>query len=266
MRGLKIKKSKIGENMMYYEDEVPVIEVKNFSLYMNNKEVLQSVNLELYNNESVLIYGERNSGKSALLRSFLHLNEELFQNVYGKGDIKYKGIDVREQDKDYLRNNITYTEPQYLQNLNYISLKELLKVSLGITPQTFSYEHIDLLKKLNLMEKFLDLKSLKYYNDLSNWSSAEKLSLLIFISLARNPNVFMFDSILDHLDDILLKNIKDAISEFKQDRVMIFATRNLFRYLDICNRIIYLKDGKIIADSTPNEFIINFNQNKFRNL
>ncbi|KLO24209.1 hypothetical protein X275_00980 [Marinitoga sp. 1197] len=251
---------------MVYNSEPPIIEIKNFSLYMNNKEVLKSINLKLYNNESVLIYGERNSGKSSLLRSFVHLNEELFNNVYGKGDIKYRGKDVREQEKKYLRSNITYTEPQYLQNLNYISLKELLKVSLGITPQNLSYEHISLLKKLDLIEKFADLKSLRYYNNLSNWSSADKLSLLLFISLAQNPNIFMFDSILDHIDDILLKKIKDVISDINQNRVLIFATRNLFRYLDICNRIIVLKEGKVIFDSTPKEFIINFRQDNFRNL
>ncbi|KLO21608.1 MULTISPECIES: ATP-binding cassette domain-containing protein [unclassified Marinitoga] len=251
---------------MVYDSEPPIIEIKNFSLYMNNKEVLKSINLKLYNNESVLIYGERNSGKSSLLRSFVHLNEELFNNVYGKGDIKYRGKDVREQEKKYLRSNITYTEPQYLQNLNYISLKELLKVSLGITPHNLSYEHISLLKKLDLIEKFADLKSLRYYNNLSNWSSADKLSLLLFISLAQNPNIFMFDSILDHIDDILLKKIKDVISDINQNRVLIFATRNLFRYLDICNRIIVLKEGKIIFDSTPKEFIINFRQDNFRNL
>ncbi|WGS64637.1 ATP-binding cassette domain-containing protein [Marinitoga aeolica] len=251
---------------MIYEEDKPIIEVKDFSLYMNNIVVLKSINLRLYNNESVLIYGERNSGKSALLRAFVHLNEELFSNVYGKGDIKYRGKDVREQEKKYLRSNITYTEPQYLQNLNFISLKELLKVSLGISPHALSYDHISLLKKLDLMNKFVDLKSLKYYNDLSNWSSADKLSLLIFISLARNPNIFMFDSILDHIDDVLLKKIKDVISDINQNRVLIFATRNLFRYLDICNRIIVLKEGKIIFDSTPKEFIINFKQDKFRNL
>ncbi|WP_072864935.1 ATP-binding cassette domain-containing protein [Marinitoga hydrogenitolerans] len=251
---------------MYFEEEKPIIEIRDFSLYMNNREVLKSINLNLYNNESVLIYGERNSGKSALLRSFVHLNEELFSNVYGKGDIKYRGKDVREQDKRYLRSNITYTEPQYLQNLNYISLKELLKVSLGITPQNLSYEHISLLKKLDLMDKFIDLKSLKYYNDLSNWSSADKLSLLLFVSLAQNPKVFMFDSILDHIDDVLLKKIKDVILDINQNRILIFATRNLFRYLDICNRIIVLKEGKIVFDSIPKEFIINFKQNNFKNL
>ncbi|SHE93394.1 ABC-type cobalamin/Fe3+-siderophores transport system, ATPase component [Marinitoga hydrogenitolerans DSM 16785] len=253
-------------NCMYFEEEKPIIEIRDFSLYMNNREVLKSINLNLYNNESVLIYGERNSGKSALLRSFVHLNEELFSNVYGKGDIKYRGKDVREQDKRYLRSNITYTEPQYLQNLNYISLKELLKVSLGITPQNLSYEHISLLKKLDLMDKFIDLKSLKYYNDLSNWSSADKLSLLLFVSLAQNPKVFMFDSILDHIDDVLLKKIKDVILDINQNRILIFATRNLFRYLDICNRIIVLKEGKIVFDSIPKEFIINFKQNNFKNL
>ncbi|MBM7559671.1 ATP-binding cassette domain-containing protein [Marinitoga litoralis] len=250
---------------MYY-DEDPIIEVKDFSLFIDNQEVLKDINLTLYNNESVLIYGERNSGKSSLLRSFVHLNEELFENVYGKGDIKYKGIDVREQDKKYLRSNITYTESKFLQNFNYITLKELLKISLGISPQNLSYENITLLKKIGLIDKFSDLKSLKYYNDLSNWSSADKLSLLLFISLAQNPKVFMFDSIFDHIDDFLLKKIKDLILDINQNRVLIFATRNLFRYLDICNRVIVLNKGKIIFDSTPQEFIINFKLNNFRNL
>ncbi|GAB6190062.1 ABC transporter ATP-binding protein [Marinitoga arctica] len=252
--------------MFYYDDDSPIIEIKDFSLFMDNKEILKSINLKLYNNDSVLIYGERNSGKSSLLRSFVHLNEELFSNVYGKGEINFKNLDVREQEKKYLRSNITYTEPQYLQNLNFISLKELLKISLGITPQTLTSEHITLLKKLDLMNKFADLTTLKYYNDLTNWSSADKLSLLIFISLAQNPNVFMFDSILDHIDDMLLKKVKDVLMDIKQNRILIFATRNLFRYLDICNRIIILEKGRVILDSTPKEFIINFKQNNFINL
>jgi ABC-type multidrug transport system ATPase subunit len=114
------------------------------------------------------------------------------------------------------------------------------------------------LEKLGLSKKFSDLDNLKVHNSLKSWSIGEKILLITFISLARNPKVFMFDSILDHLDDFLLKDVKEILYDMKKDRTLIISTRNLNLFSDIANKIIFIENGQIQYNGTMDSFMMNF--------
>ena len=161
-------------------------------------------------------------------------------------------------DRKYLRSQITYADPTFVENLNILTLNEILNLSLGLKINEISKEHFEILDKLGLSKKFSDLDNIKIYNSLKNWSIGEKISLITFISLARNPKVFMFDSILDHLDDFLLKDVKEILYDIKKDRTLIISTRNLSLFSDIANKIIFIENGKIQFNGTMDSFMLNF--------
>lgn len=235
-----------------------VITMSNFNLFIDEEKILNDINLEISSGETILLYGPRNSGKSALLRSFVHLNEELFNKVLGTGDIRFYDKDVRTIDKKLLRSLIIYSDTSFVENLNFLTLHEILQLSIGLKINEITTEHFDMLEKLNIAHYFSDLDMLKKYDKLSNWSMAEKISLITFISLARNPSIFMFDCILDHLDDFVLKDVKNLLLKIKEDRTLIISTRNFSLFSDICDKVILLDKGSIKFYGSKDSFMINF--------
>jgi ABC-type multidrug transport system ATPase subunit len=239
-------------------DKDNIIEIKDLSVYINNLKLLNNINLEISKNEILLIYGPRNAGKSLLARSIVTLNEELFKNIRTTGEILFLGEDVNNIEKRYLRSEIAYSEPTFVDNINFLTLSEVFNLVLGIKPSEISHEQFMLLEKLNIAHIFSNHSSLKRYESFWNWTIGDKISFIIFLSLVRNPQVFIFDSILDHLDDFMHKDIKDFLFDIKEDRSLIISTRNLSLFSDIAEKIVFLDRGEIIYKGSIEVFLLNF--------
>jgi ABC-type multidrug transport system ATPase subunit len=235
-----------------------IIEIKNLSVYINNLKLLKNINLEISKNEILLIYGPRNAGKSLLARSMVALNEELFKGIQTTGQVLFLGEDVNNIEKRYLRSSIAYSEPTFVDNINFLTLTEVFNLALRMKPCDISQEQYMLLEKLNIAHIFSNHSSLKSYEDFGNWTIGDKISFIIFLSLARNPQVFIFDSILDHLDDFMHKDIKDFLFDIKEDRSLIISTRNLSLFSDIAEKIVFLDKGEIIYKGSIEGFLLNF--------
>jgi ABC-type multidrug transport system ATPase subunit len=219
---------------------------------------LKNINLEISKNEILLIYGPRNAGKSLLARSMVALNEELFKGIQTTGQVLFLGEDVNNIEKRYLRSSIAYSEPTFVDNINFLTLSEVFNLALRIKPSDISQEQYMLLEKLNIAHIFSNHSSLKSYENFGNWTIGDKISFIIFLSLARNPQVFIFDSILDHLDDFMHKDIKDFLFDIKEDRSLIISTRNLSLFSDIAEKIVFLNEGEIVYKGSTEGFILNF--------
>jgi len=239
-------------------DKNKIIEIKDLSVYINNLKLLKNINLEISKNEILLIYGPRNAGKSLLARSMVALNEELFKGIQTTGQVLFLGEDVNSIEKRYLRSTIAYSEPTFVDNINFLTLSEVFNLALRIKPSDISQEQYMLLEKLNIAHIFSNHSSLKSYENFENWTIGDKISFIIFLSLARNPQVFIFDSILDHLDDFMHKDIKDFLFDIKEDRSLIISTRNLSLFSDIAEKIVFLNEGEIVYKGSTEDFILNF--------
>ncbi|HPM96147.1 MAG TPA: ABC transporter ATP-binding protein, partial [Mesotoga sp.] len=68
-----------------------VLSLNGFTLSVSGENVLEDVTLDIPGGSIALVQGVRGSGKSALMRSFIHLNEELFDNVSFTGSIRLFG-------------------------------------------------------------------------------------------------------------------------------------------------------------------------------
>lgn len=241
-------------------NEQQIINIKSFSMFIDEQEMLHNISLDIFTNEILLVYGPRNSGKSLLTRSLVSLNKELFRNVESLGQILFLGKDIKDIEKGYLRSQIAYSEPSFVDNINFLTLSEVFNLALGIKPSEISHEQFILLNKLNISHIFSNNISLKRYENFRNWTIGDKISFIIFLSLARNPRVFIFDSILDHLDDFMLREIKNFLYDIKEERTLIISTRNLSLFSDITNKIVFLNEGKIEYKGSIENFLLNFPQ------
>ena len=231
----------------------------NYNLWINDEHKLKDINFEVYKDESIVIYGQRGAGKTLLLRSAVRLNEEVYKKIKKTGEIVFSKTNIESIPVSALRESIFYIDSRYLENISYLTLTEIFLLTLGIKPFEVNRNHLYMLEKVGLLNKFIDKKSIKLFENLKDWHMRDKMALLIFLVLAKSPQVVIFDAILDHVDDFMLYDIKELILQSaKEGRVFIFSTRNISRLLDIADRVIYLKEGKIEKDLSKKSFVMTF--------
>ncbi|MBN2253047.1 MAG: ATP-binding cassette domain-containing protein, partial [Kosmotogaceae bacterium] len=98
-----------------------------FSLIVEGKKMLDSISLDVPKGSIALLQGARGSGKSALLRSFIHLNEELFDKVSYTGSIKLFGADIDNLDRKSVRKRVAYVDTTFLEAMSNFSLIEFFR-------------------------------------------------------------------------------------------------------------------------------------------
>lgn len=228
--------------------------VKDFNLYINSERVLKDISFSIPKGQIVLFYGPRASGKSMLLRTLLHLNEELFENVYGDGIVKPFGRRIEDYDRKELRNDIAYVDTSFLTALSDFSLKEFFRLIKGnnFNLEDLSDYDLDLIKSLHIE----DILSYSPKTSLNVLLPYQRILLLIYSTLARKPSMVILDSIVDYLDDESSVHIKNMIYQSKKDRTVLLSSRYTLRLLDICDLLISLKDGKISYVGSPENYVV----------
>ena len=105
--------------------------------------------------------------------------------------------------------------------------------------------NFELETKMNIKAKFL--------------SGGQKKKLVIAMSLVNNPTILLLDEIFAALDILTIKMIQQIIVSLQtNDNITIILCDHQARDLLSCvDRAVVLSNGKIIADGTPSELVIN---------
>jgi lipopolysaccharide transport system ATP-binding protein len=192
------------------------------NIKVNYVEALTNINLEIY--EGVYgLYGPNGSGKTTLLKIFSKIFEPSSGNVNISGSISSL-INIHFGFNEELTGIENIITKLIIQKTPKSKIKDL---SIKISHDT----------QLN---KYLDLP-------LKTYSSGMKFRLAFFISKYLESDILLMDewiavgdqALRDTVDNI----IKDKISKSK---ITVIASHNLDRLKKVCNKIIYLEDGKII--------------------
>jgi len=188
----------------------------------NYIEALTNINLEIY--EGVYgLYGPNGSGKTTLLKIFSKIFEPSSGNVNISGSISSL-INIHFGFNEELTGIENIITKLIIQKTPKSKIKDL---SVKISHDT-------------QLDNYLDLP-------LKTFSSGMRFRLAFFISKYLESDILLMDewiavgdqSIRDTVDNI----IKDKISKSK---ITVIASHNLDRLKKVCNKIIYLEDGKII--------------------
>ncbi len=230
------------------------LSLSNFSLSLPGKVLLDDVTLSIEAGRVALIYGPRGSGKSALMRSFTHLNEEIFDGVTSSGSISFFGKNVMDIDRKCMRQRAAYVDTTFLEALSNFALLDFFRFLKGkhFRFEDFSDSELDLMDELGL----LDLLVLKSNTSLKTIALSKKVKLLIFSTLTRKPEVIMLDNVLDHLDDEVCTEVKNILLEMRKKLTIIISSRLALRLMDIADLLIVLKSGKILYEGSPELFVL----------
>ena len=225
------------------------LEAKNISCFKNEYEVVKDLSLKLKYSENVILIGPNGSGKSSLI-------ELINRNIYPvlKKDTIFKLFNKELINIWELRKKISTVNTDVKSRINAkLTVFDLIISGLYGKYCKISYKSDkDVLLAENLINKMLITKlSQKYFSHLSE---GEKQIALIARALIKNPEILILDEPIANLDLKSRFYVTDQINELtKLNTKIICITHDISMITDIYDRVIMLKNRKIIADGTQNE-------------
>ncbi|HHZ11148.1 MAG TPA: energy-coupling factor transporter ATPase [Acholeplasmataceae bacterium] len=223
-----------------------MVEVKNLDFsYRKGAKVIDSLSLRVEKGEFVTILGHNGSGKSTLAKLLVGLLKA------DSGEIYIEGKPLNEETVDELRGKIGIVFQNPDNQFVGVTVKD--DIAFGLEnrryPREKMLELIEEYSKLVKMEKFLE------YNP-ENLSGGEKQRVAIAGILAYNPDVIIFDEATSMLDPKGVREVTEVINRLKGKKTIIQITHNLSEAV-ASDRIIVLKEGRIILDGPPKEVFKN---------
>ncbi len=205
-----------------------VIKVRNISKTINKKKILDNINFDIYEGEIVGLVGKNGAGKSTLLKIMTGLYS------YDEGEIYYYNYNLKTDYEKAMSIVGTLIEnPDMYSNLTGKKNLELFKSMFkGIDEGT-----IEEIVRIVEMEKYLGKKFKTY-------SLGMKERLGIASSLINKPKILILDEPTNGLDREGIKKIMKMLKELK-DTTIIISSHMLNDIEELCNKIIFINDGKI---------------------
>ncbi|QTA38291.1 ABC transporter ATP-binding protein [Thermosipho ferrireducens] len=234
------------------QKEKRILEVTNLTGYANKIKLFSDISFYLGVGESLVLYGPRGSGKSALLRTFVRLNEEVYDNVRYEGNVFLDGNDLFAINIKDLRNLVFYVDTNFLEALDYLRFDELLSLGLGESVDFEIEENAETLDDFGILKALRNGEKTR----LSEFYILEKIELLLYLAYLKNSFLVIFDCIFDHLDDEHLQHISRTVKKklLSENRSLIIATRFLKRFMPLSDLFIFMKNGKIKYKGEPKDF------------
>lgn len=204
------------------------IKVRNISKTIGRKKILDNINFDIYEGEIVGLVGKNGAGKSTLLKIMTGLYS------YDEGEIYYYNYNLRTDYEKAMSIVGTLIEnPDMYNNLSGKKNLELFKSMFkGIDDGT-----IEEIVRIVEMEKYLGKKFKTY-------SLGMKERLGIASSLINKPKILILDEPTNGLDREGVKNIMKMLKDLK-DTTIIISSHMLSDIEELCNKIIFINDGKI---------------------
>lgn len=204
------------------------IKVRNISKTIGRKKILDNINFDIYEGEIVGLVGKNGAGKSTLLKIMTGLYS------YDEGEIYYYNYNLRTDYEKAMSIVGTLIEnPDMYNNLSGKKNLELFKSMF----KDIDDGTIEEIVRIVEMEKYLGKKFKTY-------SLGMKERLGIASSLINKPKILILDEPTNGLDREGVKNIMKMLKDLK-DTTIIISSHMLSDIEELCNKIIFINDGKI---------------------
>lgn len=209
----------------------------NLSKSYSNTFSMKNISFQLSKNECLGILGDNGSGKSTLLSMLAGMQ------IPDSGEIYYDSMPITKKQ----RNKISYV-PQSPILIEELSVKDNLKLWCGI----YNINHFRKTKDILLeLPPVLNLESM-FNKKVNTLSGGMKKKVSIAISLINKPDFIIMDEAFAALD---MKTIDSLLQYLKYELSVgiIYSSHNIYEILELCDRILILKQGEISYYSNEKE-------------
>ena len=231
------------------------MQLEELNKSFDGQQVLTDINLELPEKQTTVIVGPSGSGKSTLLRS-LNLLERPESGCYHLSNLV---IDFSDDISTKQILNVRKKTGMVFQDYNLFPHKTVIQNIIEGPIQVLKKNKKEALQEgQNLLDKVgLKSKADAYPEQLSGGQSQR---VAIARSLAMHPEYILLDEPTSALDPELEAEVLHVLAELAHEKQsLVIVTHNLFFARQIANKIVFVEDGQIIFDGSPQKF---FNENQ----
>ncbi|MBM7051101.1 MULTISPECIES: amino acid ABC transporter ATP-binding protein [unclassified Rothia (in: high G+C Gram-positive bacteria)] len=226
-----------------------LVQVRNINKHYGDLHVLKNINLEVGKGEVIILLGPSGSGKSTLCRTINRL--EPIDN----GDILIDGKVLPSEGKELA--NLRAEVGMVFQSFNLFAHKSILdNVTLGprkvrgLSKAEAEAEAMELLKKVGVESQANKMPA--------QLSGGQQQRVAIARALAMKPKVMLFDEPTSALDPEMVNEVLDTmVALAREGMTMIVVTHEMGFARKAADRIVFLAEGQIVEEATPDEFFSN---------
>lgn len=232
-------RAKIVDEYVLFVDDLYVSfkdkSIKNKDIFNKYRDVLKGVTFGLRQGETLAILGANGAGKTVLMETIMGFNKPQRGIVY-----------LNLGEKTFLE-NIKKVGMQFQQSKfpKKLKVKKLINLYTKIYGKLVIKETLDKMIIVCGVDEFLDRKIL----DLSG-GQRQRLNLLL--SLIHQPKIMILDEFITGLDVKTVRKIITYVNELKVNNQasMIIISHQPEEIQELADRILILKDGKLIGETT----------------
>ncbi|AEG61396.1 ABC transporter ATP-binding protein [Desulforamulus ruminis] len=235
-----------------------MIKFEKLTKSFGNLVVVDQLDLHIQEGEFLVLIGPSGCGKTTTLKMINRLVEPT------SGSLFVKGRNIMEMNPVMLRREIGYVIQQIGLFPN-MSIQE----NVDVVPRLLGWDKERRLKRvrelLELVDMDPDLYAHRYPNELSG---GQQQRIGVLRALAAEPSIILMDEPFGALDPITRESLQDELKNLqsKLHKTIVFVTHDMDEALKLADRIVLMKDGKIVQLDTPdrllrkpaNDFVIDF--------
>lgn len=238
----------------------PIVQYKDVHKSFGDVEVLKGINLDIEPGEKVALIGPSGSGKTTIIRMLMTLEEPTSGHIQvGEKNLWHMEkngalVPANEKHLREVRGDIGMV----FQHFNLFPHMTILKNCmvapinvLGIDKEEARERSIEMLEKVGLGDK-LEV----YPNQLSG---GQKQRVAMARALVMRPKVMLFDEVTSALDPELVGEVLSVIRDIANEgeMAMVLVTHEMDFARDIADRIVFLDEGLIAEEGTPEDVLEN---------
>lgn len=215
----------------------PLIEIKNLVKHYGDVHAVNGLSLSIPKGICFGLLGPNGAGKSTTIE----ITEGILQPT--SGEILYKGQPIGDDFREQAGIQFQATALQ-----EFLTVKETLKMFHDLYDKTMPWDELITLCDL---EELLD-------RDNKNLSGGQRQRLLLALALANDPEVLFLDEPTTGLDPQARRNFWDLVKLIRsRDKTIVLTTHYMDEAYELCDEIVIVDKGKVIAQGTPQALLTN---------
>ncbi|WP_106398181.1 amino acid ABC transporter ATP-binding protein [Actinocorallia populi] len=230
---------------MKYSGE-PLVVLENVNKYFGDLHVLKDIDLAVGRGEVVVVIGPSGGGKSTLCRTINRLE------TIDSGKITLDGLPLPQEGRALAR--LRSEVGMVFQSFNLFAHKTILQnVTLGpvkvrkVPKAQAEQEAMALLERVGIASQ-----AGKYPAQLSG---GQQQRAAIARALAMRPKLMLFDEPTSALDPEMVAEVLEVMTDLaREGMTMIVVTHEMGFARSAARRVVFMADGQIVEESTPEEF------------
>ncbi len=247
-----------------------LVKISGLEKSFGDVHVLKGIDLEISSGQVVSLIGPSGSGKTTLLRCINYLVE------YEKGSVQIDGQEIGFEDN--VNGVHGSRKPRGERELSAI------RAQVGMVFQLFYlFPHLTAIENVMLgLTKVRGFSKAEAHNLAETWLGrvglADKLNSLpaelsggqqqrvgIARAVAMEPKVLLLDEITSALDPELVGEVLSVVQNLASEGMtMIVVTHEMAFARDVGNRVVFMDDGRVVADGSPSDVLDNPENERLR--